>query len=251
MKTTIALILLGYLIFISAANSTSWGESEVADPLLPGETCKVREPMSYGSYIYRWESKYDQVFWPLIDMEGIWHCEKSGFMALIGDFELNPEEALRIKTFLDTHPAAPVSRADKLVRLDALYALRDKNADYRNIVSRVLARQYQSMKDYETANQYRAEAFAAFEGILAQPDLDLAKRAQYLYLGVNYARQFGQMALSEDYERRLSIVMTDAQGTEAEYFIEYIRELLPDSQYITPDGPLDPELPETGPETGG
>ncbi len=251
MKTKLILMFVGSLALTSAAYSTTWGEREVADPILPGETCKVREPISYGGYIYHWESKYDQVFWPLIDVEGIWHCEKSGFMALIGDFGLSPDEVLRIKAFLDTHPITPVSREDKLARLDALYALRDKDLDYQNIINRVLARQYQSVKDYETANRYRAEAFATIEEILVQPDLDLAKRAQYLYLGVNYARQLGEMEASEEYLRRLHIVMTDGRGTEAGHFIEYVEELLPDSQYITPGGRLDPELPEAAPEEGG
>ncbi|KFZ30064.1 hypothetical protein IDSA_05590 [Pseudidiomarina salinarum] len=251
MKIKPFLTLLGCLVVTGAAQSTTWGEREVADPLLPGETCKVREPMSYGGYIYHWDSKYDQVFWPLIDVEGIWHCEKSGFMALIGDFALNPDEVLRIKAFLDTHPIRPVSREDKLARLDALYALRDIDPDYQNIVNRVLARQYQSVKDYDTANRYRAEAFATIEEILAQADLDLAKRARYLYLGVNYARQFGEMELSDDYLRRLHIVMIDARGTEAEQFIEYIEEFLSHSQYITPGGALDPELPEAAPDEGG
>lgn len=251
MKTISCVFLLGALLLAGNAQSTTWGKREVADPLLPGETCEVREPRSYGGYIYQWESKYDQVFWPFVDLIGIWYCEQSGFMALMGDFELNPDEALRIKSFLDTNPVEPVSGADKLARLDAIYALRDKSPDYQNILNRVLARQYQSLKDYDTANQHRAEAFADFEDILAEPELDLAKRAQYLYLGVNYARQFGEVALSEEYLRRLNVVMTDSLGTEAEQFMDYIREILPDSQYITPGGSLDPELPETATQEGG
>ena len=91
MKVVISLLLIFCPL---AVYSTTWGELEVDDPILEGEKCAVHQPASYGSYIYRWPSKYDQVFWPLTDSHGIWFCQESGFTAFIDDFaDLSPEES--------------------------------------------------------------------------------------------------------------------------------------------------------------
>ena len=91
MKIIITLMFLVLLPY--DANSTTWGSSDVSDPIKEGENCSVQKPMSWGSYIYQWPSKYDQVFWPQTTENGIWFCESSGFIALINDFE-----GLTIKT---------------------------------------------------------------------------------------------------------------------------------------------------------
>jgi len=81
-------IAAAILVFLSATSfSTAWGKSKVNDPILKGKKCSINEPMSSGNYIYQWPSKYDQVFWPLTDNNGIWFCEKSGYVSFMEDFE--------------------------------------------------------------------------------------------------------------------------------------------------------------------
>jgi hypothetical protein len=93
-------VALLILILSSNAFATTWGREERPDPVIDGATCAVSEPMSWGSYIYHWPSKYDQVFFPLTDEHGIWFCRESGFTAFIGDFELRPEEKAALAAHL-------------------------------------------------------------------------------------------------------------------------------------------------------
>jgi hypothetical protein len=111
--TRILLYIL--LVFPISTQATTWGETEVDDPILDGEKCSVHEPASWGGYIYRWPSKYDQVFWPLTDIHGIWFCENSGFTAFIGDFdELSDIEVGHIKELLKAEYKPPVTIESKL-----------------------------------------------------------------------------------------------------------------------------------------
>jgi hypothetical protein len=87
MKNTFLRAALFWFLLSLEASATTWGEPQsVPDPLRQDAICKVAEPMSYGSYIYQWPSKYDQVFWPLTVPNGIWFCPESGFAAFIGEF---------------------------------------------------------------------------------------------------------------------------------------------------------------------
>lgn len=57
---TLCISLSVVILASQSVFATTWGEAEVADPILTGETCQVSEPASYGSYIYHWPSKYDR-----------------------------------------------------------------------------------------------------------------------------------------------------------------------------------------------
>src|SRR5262245_37271311 len=89
------------LLATSSALATTWTEpTPHPDPVRDGATCQGAEPMSYGSYIYQWPSKYDQVFWPLTDSHSIWFCRESGFAAFVGDFELGADERAALASHL-------------------------------------------------------------------------------------------------------------------------------------------------------
>ena len=64
MNRIISLVML--LLLTGIVHATTWKPSEKTDPLT-GEKVPAWEIMSYGSYIYKWPSKYDLVFWPLTD----------------------------------------------------------------------------------------------------------------------------------------------------------------------------------------
>jgi hypothetical protein len=47
--------------------------------------------MSYGSYIFRWRSRYQLLFWPRTTSNVLYFCGKCHYAALLGDFEKLPE----------------------------------------------------------------------------------------------------------------------------------------------------------------
>ncbi|MDM3871715.1 DUF2225 domain-containing protein [Porticoccus sp. W117] len=239
------IFLLILCVALSAtAKATNWGETEVDDPIFKGEKCSVHEPISYGSYIYFWPSKYDQVFWPLTDQYGIWFCEKSGFTAFIGDFSgLTPNEREEIKNYLLKNPPKDASTQTKLNLLENIYSLRQKDNTFNNQLLRVLARWYQSIGDHERANNYRKKALSEIVKNL-EGDLDEIQKLEYLYLAVNYYRQLGEIEISEKYISKLILSLDAVKDEGSKDYAMYLKELYPESMYIEAGDSLDPKLPE-------
>lgn len=231
------------LVFIPlAVRATTWGESEVDDPILKGETCSVHEPMSYGGYIYNWPSKYDQVFWPLTDPNGIWFCEKSGFTAFIGDFEgLSTEEVQEIKQFLSDNPPKDSSIQTKLFLLEKLYSMRKTEKAFKNRILRVMARWYQDLGELDKANEYRKVALDSIKSDL-EGELGEYQKLEYLYLAANYTKQFGNDEESGKYITLLKDVIAGVKDEEVKGFAEYLSELVENTKYITQGGALDPSI---------
>jgi len=237
MKLITALVAVAFAFQVQA---TTWDESEVGDPILPGELCKVNQPMSWGSYIYNWDSKYDQVFWPNTEGMGIWSCEKSGFVALLGDFEgMSATEIKAIKQYLLQHPATETGIKAKLELMEQLYALRDTSSHFKNYLLRLLARWYQQLEDVDKANLYRRSAYAGIR-VALQGELDEFTRLEYLYLAANYARQFGDAGASDQFLLELTELTASLKDEKARNFAAYLQELLPDTRRITEGGVLDP-----------
>ena len=235
---------VAFLALSSFANSTTWGELEVDDPIVKGAKCKVAEPASYGGYIYSWPSKYDQVFWPHTDRNGIWYCETSGFIALIGDFdELKPAEIDRITEFLSSQHISKPTLEQKLALLEQTYALREKDEFFKNKLLRILARWQQSLGNLNKANSYRARAFQEIQHAL-NGDLDGYKRLEYLYLATNYSKQFAEQNKNVSYLDDLETALKSVTDPELKGYAGYLSELIKDSTYINEGGKLDPDLPK-------
>jgi hypothetical protein len=188
MKTWIWLLAVCYS---GASLATTWSEKEVDDPIVDGAKCHVHVPLSYGSYIYHWPSKYDQVFWPLVDELGLWFCEESGFVAFISDFDgLAHRERKEIHSFLENNYAGSADTRKKLELLEGIYALREKDSAFSNMLNRVLARWYQDLEEYDKANEYREVALGQIRSQL-NGELSDEVRLEYLYVACNYDVFFG------------------------------------------------------------
>lgn len=233
------------LVFIANASfATTWVKTTVDDPIKKGAKCEVKEPASYGNYIYQWPSKYDQVFWPYIDRESIWYCKKSGFVSFMQDFEkISKEESIAIKQYLEKHPLknpAPRYLIERLIKINEMRAF---SPDYRNLLTRVYARLYQQFEDYEKALDYRKQAYTEIKGFL-KSDISQGKRLEYLYLASNYSRYFNEAEESDAYLAQLKDEIKAIKDKELTGYGEYLSELLEDTKFIVPGEKLDPEVPE-------
>ena len=239
------LLLLGQLFIASYATATTWGPPKsVDDPIKPGATCKGAEPMSSGSYIYQWPSKYDQVFWPLTDENSLWVCPQSGYVAFLGDFELTPEEVAAVKLRLG-QSYKPIrgkwTLSEKLKWLKESYDSRSKPEDFNVQLLRVLAYYYDGeLNDYETANKFRKAALERIDALLLT-NLDEAKRLQYLFVSAAYHREFGETEKSDEMVNLLTTALRDSADKEIAGFVKYLTELKQDIPLIVPGGSLAPE----------
>lgn len=240
-KTT-ALLLSVSLVLPSACHATTWGNTEVSDPIDPSLKCKVREPMSSGSYIYQWPEKYDQVFWPFTESGGIWFCDGTGFTAFIGDFEgLVEDERRQIASYLKDNYKKDSSIAAQLKLLEEIYVLRKKDERFNNQLLRILARWYQNLGEIDKANAYRRSALEQIQQSL-KGNLPEDQRLQYLYIAANYSRFFGNAEASQKYVEELQGAILGLKDKELSGLAEYLSELVKDTPRIKPGRILDPEL---------
>lgn len=220
-------------------------ETEVEDPILPGKTCSVHEVTSYGSYIYHGPSKYDLVFWPMTVDEGTWHCEHSGFTALANDFDLTDKERHAIGDYLASAYDGETDAELRLALLEGVYGLRDKDAHFRNMLLRMLARRYQDLGHIDKANAYRLTAWQQMKELL-KTDLEPRRRFEYLLISANYARQAGDAVASDEYLQALHDEGAKAkEGLEDQHElvgqVDYLLAAAADTVQITPGGQLEPD----------
>lgn len=240
-------IVAVFVIVLSVQNvsATTWGESEVPDPILTSKKCNVHSPMSYGGYIYQWPSKYDQIFWPYTDQNGIWFCEHSGFISFMSDFDkISKSEKKSIAKYLKQSFKGKKDIKSKLELLEKIYQLRNKDEEFKNRLTRTLAYWYEQLKNIEKANSYRKTALTEIEQYLKQ-DISEARKFEYLYLAANYHRQFGNPESSDKYLKLLRTkISKQEKDNKLKDFADYLLKLSEDTQYITPDGVLMPKIPK-------
>ncbi|MBW1811504.1 MAG: hypothetical protein JRJ87_25170, partial [Deltaproteobacteria bacterium] len=85
--------ILGLLVVMAMSASviaTTWGSKAVKCSLCGKET-ELEVIASYGSYIYRWPSKFQLLFWPRTTARFLYFCKHCHLTAYMGDFQKIPE----------------------------------------------------------------------------------------------------------------------------------------------------------------
>lgn len=223
MRFTIQASLL--LIVCCVSNATTWGKSTVKDPV-NGKDCIVSEPMSSGSYIYQWPSKYDGVYWPFTDTNWIWHCPDSGFTSFGDDFEkLTPDEVVSVRSYLEANykkPSSAIGIDAKLWLLESIYKLRTKDNAFWGWFKRVKATIYE---DLAAVERYDAKPLLEAEIQQLEPSFDLVQK---LYVLGDYYRREGEEDKAEElFQKALSVKWISKDGndvTGSPYIEEIINE---------------------------
>ncbi len=239
-KRLIALVLL--LGTTAPVLATTWLEERIKDPV-SGKDCKVQVPGSFGSYVYQWPEKYDQVFWPLTDPDGVWFCPGSGFATFIGDVALTDDEKSKVAALLArlTSLTEKATHGELLERTEEIYALRRLDVDARARVLRALAYQFQSAGRQSDSDRLRSQAGALMESRLLDRTLPAQLRLQYLFVTANYARERGDTSASDlalaELSRQLAAASSDEKLIE---YAEYLKGLIGPAREISPGGLLAP-----------
>ncbi|MEL7022622.1 MAG: hypothetical protein AAGL69_02680 [Pseudomonadota bacterium] len=221
-------VMATFLFCATNSIATTWGSTTVQDPLT-GDQCEVKEPASYGSYIYSWPSKYDGVYWPFTDENWLWECEDSGYISFGDDFsDLTDDEISRIRKHLSK---ASSQRGSDLKRLEAMYRLRDKDDKFWAWFYRVKA-----VILTQDANAARYEALQLMEASVEtmEPGFDLI---QTYYLIGEYHRIFGKIDKAKTYfSKARSVEWQDDEGN-AQTGSEYINKLIDERVTMFPVSP--------------
>ncbi len=176
MKTIKYIIFHLLIMSLTSSYATTWSDAEAIDPI-SGEKTAVKAIMSYGSYVYRWSSKFDGVIWPVIDENYIRLNKKSGYIAFGPDFEkIDDEQKAKVTQFLKEsfNASAPLeSHLDKVIWLERVYIARGVDAEQLIKIKCLLC--YLTRNDIEASNVYRKSALK-----LIQKYLKNAKPSPYV-----------------------------------------------------------------------
>lgn len=242
MKLLISILLIAFTL---SSQAITWRSTKVDDPILKGQQCTVKAYMSYGSYIYQFPSKYDQVFWPMTDANGIWQCNKSGYMSFMNDFKkLSAKEKTAIASFLKNKKHVFKTEEEALTRLEEIYKLRELTPETSNKHLRVFARWYQDLGDIQKSNSYRKIAYEEIEKQL-KTEIPENIKLEYLYVAANYARLFNEVEKSNQYLSALNTAIENISNEENKDFASYLKDLAKETFNIIPGGKIDPPKSNT------
>lgn len=229
--------------FASMAQATTWTDKRVPDPIVEGATCEVSVPGSFGSYIYDLPSKFDQVFWPITTLPGIWFCRRSGFTAFIGDFDgIDAEQRAAVAAYLAAQYRSPhkPEPAELLALLEGCYSQRRLDSKQQISVLRAIAWHREQLGDLDGAAQRRGEALDLIAAALDEDTLEAPRRLEYLFVASAYSRWFGDSSQSSRYQRELRQALKHPDAAVPEGFVKYLRELSKEIDRIRSGGTLAP-----------
>jgi tetratricopeptide (TPR) repeat protein len=187
------------MLLLGTANATTWFPSQKIDPIT-GEEVTVQEIKSYGSYIYKWPSKFDMVFWPLTDANWIWFCPKSGYASFGDDFDkLSDAEKKRLSAWLKENydpNKKPEAHMDKLAWMEKVYRQRQKDDRFWSRFYRLMA--YMHRENQQKSLEYVNKALPLLQTAL-DTNLKDIERIEALFLLGEYNRRIGQEEKARKY----------------------------------------------------
>lgn len=221
------------LLISGAAHATTWDfDATSPDPFSDG-ICRTPQPMSSGSYIYGWPSKYDVVYWPHTTEYWVWYCPASGYVSFGDDFsKLTDAEKKRIKTFLDRQPPQDLKPiGPRRTRMEAIYRLRDMDTEFWAWFFRIQA---YTAGDKDKALEYRRKALPLIEEMVKtmKPGPD---KIAHLYLAGDYHRQLGDLTKARSYFAQAKThKWKDKDGSE-KTGIPYFDEIIAEREKLIPE----------------
>ncbi len=185
------------LTICSVVPATTFSRSEVVCKLCD-EPTTVSKWMSYGSYVYHWESKYDLVYFPLTSEGNIWSCDTCGYTRLREYFDdLDDNEKLILEKYLEEtgDSRIPETKEEKLERVRDINQKLGRDGTRQLLVNRVLTYHYREDLP-ERAKELAAESIRLLEE--GHGDFHYQPKIR-LYLLGEYNRLTGKHALAESF----------------------------------------------------
>lgn len=180
----------------AAAAATTWSPHEVECPV-----CKTKNVfmtwVSYGNYIYQWESKFQLIFWPLTAEPVVYSCKKCRLSAFMGDFERVPKEKhaeiLKRLEGVRLEYARPraghddgadylrIPVTDRLLAAERVYKVLERGDEFWCQFYRTLGYHFEAEKKQAQADEARREALRLAERMLAGK-AHAGERKELLYI---------------------------------------------------------------------
>ena len=237
MKKLLHLTFAIALVFSVTLTSfaTTWAPHDVVCPV-----CKHKNtfmtPMSFGNYIYHWPSKFQYIYWPLIDSPVLYSCSKCHYTAFMFDFaDLKPDKLPQIKKMLAEHPFAgtyakytDIPMSQRLAIAGKVYAIIGQDDDWWCRFERVRGYHLAAEKKDDEAAAARKKALSLAEKILRDKQKTPSEKELFLITGGMKYFLDDRAGAIKDLEHALTLKFegADLEKEKAASFDNYLSQVL-------------------------
>ena len=181
------------------AAAITWSPQEFECPI-----CKTKNVflvvVSYGSYIYRDESRFQLIFWPLTDSPTVYSCKKCRLSAFMWDFAETPKEkhaeilkrlegvrleprkgAESMTRYYEEAVYLDLAVSDRMLAARRVYEVLGRDDEFWCRFQRALAYHYDAERKPGEADAARREALRLAEKMLADK-ARAGERKELLYI---------------------------------------------------------------------
>ncbi|MEW6356484.1 MAG: hypothetical protein AB1696_09170 [Planctomycetota bacterium] len=232
-------VLAMVLTLAGETAATTWFPKEVTCPL-----CQTKNEFSvigsYGSYIYRWPSKFQYIFWPLIDSHVLYSCKGCRLTCFMWDFEKIPadkHEAIRkqldgVTLSQPTGEYFRIPMTERLKAAEGVYSVLGRDDDFWCQFYRVVGYHSDEENKPKEAEEARKKALALAEKMLAKKENEGIRKEILLISGaMRHFLKDDQAALKDFNEAlKLKYESKDKPQEQSANIDQYLTQLL--NEYV-------------------
>jgi hypothetical protein len=189
-RTILALVPVVALVLATRAEAVTWSEGATECPVCK-KTIAVRRVASHGSYVYRYPSKYQLVFWPHTDDSSWYFCPECHYAAFMGDFAKLPADKVqlvraaiaKVKKPQPKKPYHEISLAYRLKLVEAISTALGRDDLYWSHFARVHGYHLARLGDNEGAKAARLGCLALAQKLLKADVVEPTKKELMFLIG--------------------------------------------------------------------
>ena len=226
------LLFILFALLAGTMHATTWQPSKLTDPI-NGKRVSSWALASYGSYVYRYPSKYDLVFIPFTHPNYLTFNPKTGYGAFNNDFEeLSGQEKKTVRKWLSENyraDKAPSGYLAELEWVEKIYGQRKMGDDFWDSFYRLMA--YEHKNDKPKQLKYVRKAMPLLQKKLKTNPEGIV-RTEVIYLLGEYHRRCGELDEARKYFGQVKTAKyKDWKGKEHAGHL-YLLELVQDREKL-------------------
>lgn len=195
MRTTVAALVVATCSFCAPWGwATTWAPQDITCPVC-AEVNSFQVVMSYGSYIYRWPTRIEYVFWPHTESQYLYSCRKCRLTLFGEDFvSVGKSKKKALKTLLKEarfdkeypdYTAIPM--AQKIALAEKLYGALNKDDAFWCQFYRVKAFHLSQAERLDEAKAARLKAIELADKMIADKNRAAMLKEVYAIKGAMHA----------------------------------------------------------------
>lgn len=206
MKKTLFMLIILTFFNVASISATTWGTESIKCPVCSQDN-DFEVVYSYGTYIYSWPSKYQDIYWPFTESQTVYSCKKCKYSAFMTDYRNISGDTLKlILNSIDTMQIDLVQKSDyqdipiieRLKIAEQFYQIYEHSPYFWCHFYRVMAYFYDFDQNKVMAEMYRRKALLSVEEMLSiNENEDYFKYYTYIKASLYYYLFQDNLAVEE------------------------------------------------------